>query len=276
MFVCNQGLFEMKVFVDANKSRLICLSEGCDSSYWDQHWAEKKKPKPAKLSSEFVIVTKKYLPIGSKILEGGAGLGDKVEVLQRAGFKPIGVDFAKETVSYVKSEMPHIDIRFGQVQKLQFSDFEFDGYWSIGVIEHFYSGYSQVLSEAYRVLKPGGYLFLTFPSLSPVRKLKIKLGIYPCMGRKDCHEPEGFYQYILDSGDVCRDLKKEGFAVVSRTRRSATKGIKEDMPFVESFFIWMSRCFPVFVSKTARYLIRRSLKPLVGHSTIVVAEKRTS
>ena len=44
-------------------------------------------------------------------------------------------------------------------------------------IEHFIDGYDAILSEMYRVIKEGGYLFLTVPSMSIIRKVKAALGM---------------------------------------------------------------------------------------------------
>jgi len=55
---------------------------------------------------------------------------------------------------------------FSDVRKLNFPDHYFDGYWSLGVIEHFYKGYDEIIHKIYRVLHPGGFLFLTVPEMS--------------------------------------------------------------------------------------------------------------
>ena len=64
------------------------------------------------------------------------------------------------------------------VRNLNFDDGFFDGYWSLGVIEHFYEGYERIIKEVNRVIKRNGFVFLTFPSLSFLRKFKSKWGLY--------------------------------------------------------------------------------------------------
>ena len=40
---------------------------------------------------------------------------------------------------------------------LPVEDESVDGYWSLGVIEHFYDGYGEILSEMHRVIKRDGF-----------------------------------------------------------------------------------------------------------------------
>jgi 2-polyprenyl-3-methyl-5-hydroxy-6-metoxy-1,4-benzoquinol methylase len=81
---------------------------------------------------------KKYLPYkNNRILEGGCGDGHLVDAMNYWGYKVVGVDFAPKTVAKIKEVMPGLDVRLGDVQALDFEDEYFDGYWSMGVIEHF-------------------------------------------------------------------------------------------------------------------------------------------
>ena len=103
-------------------------------------------------------ITARYLPPGSRVLEGGCGRANKVKALADAGFAAVGVDYAAESVELARQVYPGLDIQVGDVRMLPFPDGAFDGYWSIGVIEHFWAGYDDILREARRVLKPGGVL----------------------------------------------------------------------------------------------------------------------
>ena len=157
----------MITYYDSVEDRLVQIGSMSTPGFWEGHWRRrdiKKLLKTVKVKRSIVSVTKKYLKTGI-VLEAGCGAGDKVCALDAAGYKVIGVDFAKQTVQGVKSLMPQLDVRVGDVQNLAFSDRYFDGYWSLGVIEHFYGGYMPVIREMHRVLKPGGYAFLTFPCI---------------------------------------------------------------------------------------------------------------
>ena len=171
----------MKVFYDKENNRLVYIGKAATSEYWDEHWLSNKDLKQiVTRGSRFVVkITKKYLRKGSKILEGGCGIGDKVYTLQKAGYDAYGVDYAETTVKRVKELFPDLKIRVADVRRLPFEDGFFDGYWSLGVIEHFYEGYDEIALEMKRVLRKGGILFLTCPVMSPLRRLKAKMGLYP-------------------------------------------------------------------------------------------------
>ena len=168
----------MKKYFDRENRRLVFEKENlrkADSKLWDSHWSDysgEDFAKDVKRKDRFVLYyTSKYLPRGSKVLEGGCGIGDKVFSLHNYGFDAYGVDYATNTVSKVNQAVPELKITTGDVRKLDFDDHFFDGYWSLGVIEHFVDGYDAILSEMNRVIKEGGYLFLTVPSMSIIRKI---------------------------------------------------------------------------------------------------------
>src|SRR6185437_2404512 len=144
-------------------SRLVYLDANATPEFWDARWRAEGRPPPVNLNDPVVTVTSHYLTRGSRVLEGGCGRANKVKAMSDAGFGAVGIDFAQESVSQAKVDYPGLDIRLGDVRSLDFPDGSFDGYWSIGVIEHFWMGYGDILGEAARILRPNGFLFLTAP-----------------------------------------------------------------------------------------------------------------
>ncbi|MGR3318584.1 MAG: class I SAM-dependent methyltransferase, partial [Candidatus Anammoxibacter sp.] len=98
--------------------------------------------------------------------------------LHKAGFDAYGVDIAQDTVRTIRKRRPEIKIEIADVRKLPFSDEYFDGYWSLGVIGHFYDGYDKVFHEMRRIIRGGGYLFLSFPHMSFLRNCKVRRNKY--------------------------------------------------------------------------------------------------
>lgn len=100
------------------------------------------------------------------ILDVGAGTGLLVDFLNQHRFQAIGID------KYSKAK----NIRPGSATKLPFPKNNFDLVTAISVIEHLTpKESSQFLTEAHRVLKPGGFIFLITPNLaSPFRLIKDK------------------------------------------------------------------------------------------------------
>jgi len=145
-------------YYDKKNNRLVYINNKATDEYWDEHWENDNFEKLVRIKSNKFIETNtnKYLKKGDKILEGGCGRGQNVYLLQHIGYECIGLDYAKNTVELINKKIPEIDVRLGDVRKLDFEDNSFDGYWSLGVIEHFYNGYDDIANEIYRVLKLGG------------------------------------------------------------------------------------------------------------------------
>jgi len=227
------------VFFDDKKHRLIYLRSSATREFWDQHWHDYGNS-PAELSPlltrlkrlfplrDFVFsTTAKYLSPGHAVLDGGCGQSEHVRRLSAAGYQASGVDFARNTVTEVTRRYPNLDVTVGDVRALPYPDCSFDGYWSLGVIEHFWNGYDDIASEAYRVLKPGGYLFLTFPTMSPLRKIKRLMRCYPVWAPRE--EPDDFYQFALDSGKVTDVFQDLGFSLITKTGVDGAKGIRDEV-----------------------------------------------
>ena len=156
---------------------------------WEKFWREKGEDveellKAVEEESFRIRNILKYLPKG-KVLDAGCGNGKYVFYLERSGYEVYGIDYVDEVIERNKivSEKSGIGnpsrFRVMDVCELQFPDGYFDGYLSMGVIEHFPDP-SLPLKEAYRVLKRNGIAFITVPNkLSPnhiTRYLTTKLG----------------------------------------------------------------------------------------------------
>jgi len=222
----------MTQYYDKLNKRLVYIGDASNSDFWDKHWTKNtiKKMYSKKVSSfDYVInSTKKQLSKNSLILEGGCGTGQQVFKLQKSGYKVIGVDYAEKTIKTVKQENPELDIRLGDVRKLDFSNNYFDGYWSFGVIEHFYNGYDEILKEMQRVIKPERYLFITFPHMSKLRKFKARKNKYPIWENNE-NEITNFYQFALNEKTVIQDLKKLNFKLVQTHHLAGIKGLKDEI-----------------------------------------------
>lgn len=204
-----------KILYDARHCRLVYLDRAANEQFWDEKWEGKTNAvfvNPPR-HSVTVRLTRRYLPPRARVLEGGCGLGDKVYALANAGFDAIGVDFAPRVVSQIKRNWPHLQVHVGDVRQLPFADATFDGYWSFGVIEHFFAGFDDISSEMRRVLRPGGYLFLTFPMMNLIRRYQARHNKYPLFDA-DVHNLQTFYQFALEPAYVTAKMREIGFAPV--------------------------------------------------------------
>ena len=140
-----------------DRKKLVFWGEKPSPSFWDERWRTdnwKRQITSSRNSKYRRWLLQKYLPnTRARILEGGCGYGHLVDAMRYWGYQAIGVDYAEGTVRKINEIAPELDIRTGDVTSLEFEDEYFDGYWSLGVIEHFWEGYEKVLSEMRRVLR---------------------------------------------------------------------------------------------------------------------------
>ena len=218
----------MKILYDKENRRLVYIGESATPEFWNSHWdAESFKEMIERgKNNRFVLKTlNKYIPDKKgRILEGGCGRGQVVYCMHVHGYESIGVDFAEKTIEKIKKVIPELDVRVGDVRVLPFPNSYFTAYWSLGVIEHFWDGYHDILEEMRRVLINGGYVFLTFPYMSPLRRLKAKLDLYEEFNGED---KESFYQFALDPETVINDFEAIGFKFIGKKSRGGIGGFKE-------------------------------------------------
>jgi len=264
-------------YYDKKNNRLVHIENSSTPHYWDSLWKKKRtnidKMYYRELKYGFVApITRKFLKRGSKIIEGGCGLGAKVYALDYAGFVTIGVDYAKDTIRFVKMRYPNLQLIIADVRKLPFKDESFDGYWSLGVIEHFYDGFNEIVHEIYRVLKKDGYLFITFPYMSPLRKIKSKLGLYPTW-TEDVNLVSRFSYYILDEREVVSKFEEKEFRLIWKRPKphSGFIGLKDEL--------WKHNPLQIigkydnFLSKGIKYIINKLLSNFCGHAILMVFKK---
>jgi len=267
----------MKCYYDPQNNRLVYVECQANEDYWDNHWKKQNvislyKPKVPKFN--FVVnITKKYLPRGSLILEGGAGLAHNSWYLHLAGYRTIALDFAQKTVMFLKQHRPEVCLLLGDVRDLPLKDESVDGYWSLGVIEHFYEGYGVILSEMHRAIKKGGYLFLTFPHMSKLRKTKAKRGLY-----KEWTENRDlivdFYQFALDENQVSRKLENYGFKLIHKRYVAGLKGLKDEIRYGKNLLqdIYKGESLKTRLIKKALDVL---LSPWSSHMIFLVFKKQS-
>lgn len=244
-----------RVFLDRSTGRLVYRAEASTPGMWDGRWKEAHADLRRSLHFHETDLgvrgfVKRHLPSRQdRILEGGCGIGGHVYALRKRGLKALGLDWSPETLRRTLEVEPGLPLVAGDVTRLPFRDASFGLYLSFGVIEHFPDGYVAALKEAARVLRPGGRLVLTFPALSPLRRLKRALGRYP----DDDPSAGGFYQYALDPAAVAADAEALGFRRLSGGFQGGLTGLASDLGR------WRGLVDPLAESRT-RSLAVRALK----------------
>lgn len=265
----------MKYF-DEKNCRIIFENQKATSDFWDKHWdtADFRNSILSGKNDNFVSkFTKKFISphMSKKILEGGCGKGQFVYSLKTSGYDAYGVDYAKKTVERINEIMPDLKVSYGNVENLDFPNDYFDGYWSLGVIEHFFDGYAKIAAEMTRVINKKGFLFLTFPNMSPLRKLKAKSGKYARF-EEESFDASNFYQFALNHNDVIHEFEGLGFKLVCKKPFDGIKGLKDEVKFLENKLQKIYNGKSMF-SKVLSAIISKIFAPFAGHSILLIFKK---
>jgi len=217
--------------------RLVFYHERADSSFWDSQWLDRIRPglysKPDRgFLGVFEKPFVKYLPTQGRIIEAGCGLAKTVVALRSRGYDCEGIDYARNTIDAVKKIKPDLPIRVGDVLNMDVEDGYYDGYISLGVIEHREEGPEPYIKEAYRVLSPGAVAYISVPYMNLIRKLKNSVGFYS----HDVGDLE-FYAYAFSVKEIKSLIEANGFDVIDLHGYASWKGIKDEILPV----LWIDR-----------------------------------
>jgi ubiquinone/menaquinone biosynthesis C-methylase UbiE len=241
-------------------------------SQWTRIWEKSGGPQghaervPRKAEFKIMWPYVRQLPKGSRLLDGGCGLGDWVLWLTRAGYPTVGLDVSRLTVGKLQQMFPDMEFAVGDIRETGFPSASFDAYYSWGTFEHFEEGFDRVVGEAFRVLKPGGLLFTSMPFFN-IRHALRDILLEPWRLQPQTVRNR-FYQWRLTRSELAKILAKHGFAVddvqvigkrqgVQRWLQQLT-GISATSIFARGFAILAAP----FVSKA-----------LIGHMILAVARK---
>jgi SAM-dependent methyltransferase len=262
----------MELYASADRLRVIEARVPGNTMDWERIWTGRRTLQEARYPGTLRIaaLTRKFLPHGSRVLDGGCGLADKVLAFDRAGIQGYGVDTAQDTLARAKEEVSSLRLVAADVRALPFADNSLDGYWSLGVLEHFFDGFDAAAREIRRTLRPGGYLFLSVPSLNVIKSRRLARGRYGIF-RQD-HEARGtshFWQYYFSDQEIIAKFASLDFQLVLQRREGAYYGLKNDFPALRSVLQWIEDR-----NKRLSRLVIRALNLLFNrwayHTTIFV------
>lgn len=263
----------MRVYVQ-DKQALAYFERKATPEFWDNHWKSydlRNSILACTSDGDFIPLVKKYLSTGSTVLEGGCGWGQLVQALRYQGYKAIGIDFAEKTIRKIKEVVPELVVRVGDVRNLPIENDKLDGYVSVGVIEHFWEGYYQIFAEMKRTLREGGFLFISFPYMSPLRRLKVKLRSYPISDTQVLEEQKGtFYQFAFNWKTVLQNLQQFGFILREAKPFGGIKGFKDELIW---FKPWLQ---PIYDGKTYQRIrphLDKFFKHFASHCILLVMQK---
>ncbi len=154
------------------------------------------------------------------VVEAGCGVGAWVAYLSRNGIRRVvGVDNYAPALEELKRHMPAGLVMEADVRDLPFTDDSVDVCISLGVVEHFPDGPTPLILEMFRVLRPGGYLFLTVPYYNLFRRLFIHplraayLSVKSRIRKRGLH----FVEYRFTRTEIAKIVEGCGFQLVRVT-----------------------------------------------------------
>ena len=104
----------------------------------------------------------KKLPANPSVLDAGCGTGRDSRVLTENGANVTAIDISEGLIEIARAENPDIQFIKTSFLNLPLEDALFDGVWSHASLVHLETleDVTKALSEFYRVLKPGGWLYV--------------------------------------------------------------------------------------------------------------------
>lgn len=255
-----------------NRNVLLFVRQNhVDTDYWDNIWNESdlRTLHACQRTGFLVRLLSHYLPSGRAVLEAGCGDGRIVLQLTNQGYHATGIDFAPKIIDKLNALFPELPIFQRDVRQTGFDSESFDGYVSIGVIEHFTDTFEPVLREAHRILKPGGHAFVTFPYMSPLRRWKARLGFYEQRSSLDEYCVEHFNQFALRKQDVIHTARGLGFRHVKSVTYNGILGWCEEIAFLRFFMRSVYDSKNKYV-RVLRAIVNRVLAPIMSHSIILI------
>ncbi|HXZ04822.1 MAG TPA: class I SAM-dependent methyltransferase [Ktedonobacteraceae bacterium] len=251
-----------------SNGRMIWYGDPGNDLYWYQYWKARLTPNYYTsaeandlTTDQLGVVMLQAMSQRGLHLEAGCGAGYWVAALRHHGFIIEGIEYAPNLVELVHAAYPELPVRQGDALHIDSPDSHYDSYISIGVVEHRIEGPEPFLTEAYRVLKPGGKILISVPFFGPTRKLKNHLSMY------ECNPPNlPFFQYGFTNNDCTNLLQKAGFSIDMVKTLYPHRLLLEEIPFYRWIF---NQSWGHFGKGCAERLLQKK----DGHMLLVVGHK---
>ncbi|QQE11247.1 class I SAM-dependent methyltransferase [Planctomycetota bacterium] len=247
--------------------------------YWESQWQQHDfdiQIKNAKRKAWWPVLNEYVEQLSSDdiIVEAGCGLAQFVYLLQQQDKTVLGLDITDKALHRVKQVYNDLQLQLQDVRQFALEDNSVSMMISLGVVEHFQEGPHTILKEAARVIKPGGYLFITVPYSNffrrcrePITRLKRQL-ISPFTDRT-------FYQYTFSKKLFYQHLQEQGFEPQRVLLHHAYVAVKKDINVLFYPFSLMPKFYAHNKPQHAFARLTEMISPSIfSHMMMVVAQKQ--
>jgi ubiquinone/menaquinone biosynthesis C-methylase UbiE len=171
-----------------------------------------------------------YLKPGQLVLDAGSGTGSvAAEMTEKYRLRVVAIDVSRKMKNIAKKHFPGIDYRLMDLRRLKFPNGYFDAVFAMYSLIHVREEeVPDALAGFYRVLKPGGWLYLALQE--PVNQ-KQQDRRYPVVYRKDAK----LFINVFRRTEIVQYLRDAGFEIISSSRRLPDR--KTEFPFKKLFII---------------------------------------
>jgi SAM-dependent methyltransferase len=155
---------------------------------------------------------------GSSLLDIACGAGLGVRLAAAMGATVAGIDAAEDLIAVARERTPTADLRVGSMYALPWADGSFDAAVSVNGI---WGGCEAALDEAFRVLRPGGLVGISFWGQGPPLDIRNFFRVFAI------HAPEAHRGSMKQLNDIATPgvaeemLTASGFSVLERGGRTS-------------------------------------------------------
>lgn len=192
------------------------------SEYHEALWRERAEGlEPSAFRRRLAFLMESAEP-GQRVLDVGCGEGAFAAELAGAGAEVVGLDVAEEPLRRARARHPGLDLRLLAGEgRWDLPDSSFDLVWAGEVIEHVLDT-AGWLSELRRVLRSGGELVLSTPTLGRRELLRAALSGRAFAERFD---PLADHLRFYSDPTLRRLLEEFGFQEIEISRASGSPGL---------------------------------------------------
>jgi SAM-dependent methyltransferase len=166
----------------------------------------------------FAMFTRLAVGPATSLLDIACGSGFAVRMATGAGAAVAGIDASSELIAVARERVPDADLRVGSMYALPWAEESFDTAMSVNGI---WGGCDAALDEAFRVLRPGGVIGISFWGTGPPLDIRNFFRVFavhaPQQHRASMRQLDG----IHTPGVAEAMLTASGFTVLERGGRTS-------------------------------------------------------